>query len=47
MMGFKSMCCARILLAGIKTMHMLRKGQLDRPAGQPTSAASQFYALAF
>jgi len=28
MLGFKSMHCARILLAGIETMHMIRKGQI-------------------
>jgi transposase-like protein len=47
MLGFKSMRCARILLAGIETMHMIRKGQLDCPEGQVASAARQFYSLAF
>jgi transposase-like protein len=47
MLGFKSMRCARILLAGIETMHMIRKGQVDCPAGQVASAAKQFYSLAF
>lgn len=47
MLGFKSIRCARILLAGIETMHMIRKGQLDRPEGRTTSAANQFYSLAF
>ncbi len=47
MLGFKSMRCARILLAGIETMHMIRKGQLDCPKGQVASAADQFYSLAF
>lgn len=37
----------RILIAGIETMHMIRKRQLDCPEGQASSAASQFYALAF
>jgi transposase-like protein len=46
MLGFKSLCCARILLAGIETMHMIRKGQLGQPKGQVASAAEQFYALA-
>jgi putative transposase len=27
MMGFKSCGCARVLIAGIETMHMIRKGQ--------------------
>jgi putative transposase len=47
MMGFKSTRCARIILAGIETMHMIRKGQLERPKGRATSAASQFYSLAY
>jgi len=47
MMGFKSTRCARIILAGIETMHMIRKGQLDCPEGQALSAAFQFYSLAF
>ncbi len=46
MMGFKSTRCARIILAGIETMHMIRKGQLDCPEGQVSSAACQFYSLA-
>jgi putative transposase len=47
MMGFKSTRCARIILAGIETMHMIRKGQLDCPEGQALSEACQFYSLAF
>ena len=31
MMGFKAFRCARIILAGIETMHMIKKGQLQRP----------------
>jgi putative transposase len=46
MLGFKSFRCAHILIAGIETMHMIRKGQLDCPQGQASSAASQFYRLA-
>jgi hypothetical protein len=46
MLGFKSMCCARIILAGIETMHMIRKRQLATPKGQGASAAKQFYSLA-
>ncbi len=26
MLGFKTFCCARILIAGIETMQMIRKG---------------------
>jgi putative transposase len=47
MLGFKSFRCARILIAGIETMHMIRKGQLEHPKGQVASAARQFYSLAF
>jgi len=28
MLGFKSFCCAEIIIASIETMHMIRKGQL-------------------
>jgi putative transposase len=45
-LGFKSFWSVRILIAGIKTMHMIRKGQTDCPAGQTRSAAQQFYSLA-
>jgi putative transposase len=45
-LGFKSFWSARILIAGIETMHMIRKGQMDCPAGQTMSAAQQFYSLA-
>ena len=47
MLGCKSFRCARILLAGIETVHMIKKGQLDRPKAQALTAASQFYSLAF
>jgi hypothetical protein len=47
MLGFKSMHCARLLLAGIETMHMVRKGQLGGPKGKVAFAAEQFYSLAF
>ena len=46
MLGFKSFWSAHILIAGIETMHMIRKGQTDCPAGQTRSAAQQFYSLA-
>jgi len=46
MLGFKSFWSARIIIAGIEIMHMIRKGQMDCPAGQPMSAAQQFYSLA-
>jgi transposase-like protein len=47
MLGFKSFRCARILIAGIELMHMIKKGQLDRAQSQVSPAASQFYSLAF
>ena len=47
MMGFKSFGCARSLIAGIETMHMIKKGQLNCPKARASSAASQFYSLAY
>jgi transposase-like protein len=47
MLGFKVFRCARILITGIETMHMIRKGQLDGHDGEVLSAADQFYSLAF
>jgi len=47
MMGFKSWMCAAILIAGIETMHMIKKGQMIRPTRHASSAAQQFYDLAF
>ena len=47
MLGFKSLRCASSLLAGIETMHMIKKGQLERLKAQAWSAVSQFYSLAF
>ena len=46
MLGFQSFRCARILLAGIETMHMIKKEQLDCLDRQVASAADQFYSLA-
>ena len=46
MLGFKSFWSARILIGGIETTHMIRKGQMHRPAGSTVSAADQFYSLA-
>ena len=46
MLGFKSFWSARILIAGIETMHMIKKGQMDCPRGSTMSAAQQFYSLA-
>jgi putative transposase len=46
MLGFKDFDCARRLIAGIETMHMIKKGQLDAPEGKALSVADQFYSLA-
>jgi putative transposase len=46
MLGFQTFRCAGILLAGIESAHMIKKGQLDCPDGQFASAADQFYSLA-
>ena len=45
MLGFKSFWSARILIAAIETMHMIKKGQMDCPAGSTVSPANQFYSL--
>ena len=37
---------AQIIIAGIETMHMNHKEQLDCPEGKALSAANQFYSLA-
>jgi transposase-like protein len=47
MMGFKSFRCARAIIAGIETMHMIRKGQMVSPQGTALSAAQQFHSLTF
>lgn len=44
MIGFKDFRCARIILSGIETMHMIRKGQM-KDSGVTRTAADQFYAL--
>lgn len=47
LLGFKSFWSAQKLIAGIETMHMIKKGQLGCPIGSTVSAADQFYGLAF
>ena len=47
MLGLKTFRCARILIAGIETIHMIRKGQLESAKEQASSAADHFYSLAF
>lgn len=46
MLGFKSLWSARIIIAGIETMHTIKKGQMHCPGGQTMSAANQFDSLA-
>ena len=47
MLGFKNFRCARALIAGIETMHMIKKGQLGAIKDQVSSAANQFCSRAF
>ena len=47
LLGFKTFRCARAVIAGIETMRMIKKGQLQCPVGQASSAADKFYSLAF
>ena len=47
MLGFKSFRCAGILIAGIETMPMIRQGHLGDIKDKATSAANQFYSMAF
>jgi transposase-like protein len=44
MMGFKDFRCARIILAGIEVMHMIRKGQMQDD-GVAKTEPEQFYSL--
>src|SRR4029453_12058952 len=45
MMGLKSFHSAARLIAGIETMHMIKKGQLRCPGGLAFSHADHFYTL--
>ena len=45
MPGFKSFWSARIIIARTDIMHMIRKEQMDCPAGPPMSAAQHLYSL--
>jgi putative transposase len=47
MLGCKTFGCARLLVAGVEVMHMIRKGPLGDIKDQTSSVASQFYSLAF
>ena len=46
MLGFKSFWSARCTIAGIETMHAIRKGQLATTGNASQTPAEQFYALA-
>ena len=46
MLGFKNFHAAQRTLAGIEVMAMIKKGQIKTSAGDATSPAKQFYALA-
>jgi len=47
MLGLKNFRCARAVIAGIVTMHMIKKGQLAAIKDRASSAADKFYSLAF
>ena len=46
-LGFKILRVTRISIAGIETMHIIRKGQLADIKDQTSSAANQFAPLTF
>jgi hypothetical protein len=46
MLGFKSFWADRCTIAGIETMHAIRKGQLTSTGNALQTPAEQFYALA-
>src|SRR5258705_5554574 len=45
MQGFKDFDCARVILRGIETMHMIKKGKMKCLGKIPLSAAQQLYSL--
>ena len=47
MLVFKSIRCPYAIIAGIKTMHMIKKGQLDFVEDRTSPDANKFYSLAF
>ena len=47
MLGIKSIQCARDIIAGIETLHMIKKAQLDFVKDRTSSAAYKFCSLAF
>lgn len=44
MMGFKDFRCARIILSGIESAHMIRKGLMQND-GSTKTVAEQFLSL--
>jgi putative transposase len=46
MLGFKAMSSARVILGGIKLVHMMQKGQAKCVCTQQISLAEQFERLA-
>ena len=46
MLGFKEFHSAAKIIAGIETMHMIKKGQLSCHQGLVMSDADRFYSLA-
>ena len=45
MLRFKNFRCARAVIAGTETMHVIKKGQLAAIKGRASSAADKFYSL--
>jgi transposase-like protein len=45
MLGFKDFNCARVILASVELMHMIKKGQMQCSGKTAPSAAQQFYSL--
>ena len=46
MLGFKEFRSAARIIAGIETLHMIKKGQMNCPEDATLSAAEQLYSLA-
>lgn len=47
MLGFETFRCARSIIAGIETMHMIKKRLLDFAKDKASSAPGKFYSLNF
>ena len=47
MLGFKSLRCARDIIAGIETMHMVKKEPPEFVKDEAWSAADKFHSLPF